>query len=108
MCPTPGRGESAAPGLVTDFRHCGHWTRVRENSATYDHLQLDEDESEVGEIEAAVKAHRLVTLTGVGEVGKTRLALEVAAQLADDPDGVWVFELAAVTDPAACPMRSAV
>src|SRR6201997_2903976 len=61
-------------------------------------------ESEVAEIEAAVKAHRLVTLTGVGGVGKTRLAVEVAAHLADEfPDGVWVFELAAVTDPAAVP-----
>ena len=50
------------------------------------------------------KAHRLVTLTGVGGVGKTRLALEVAARLADEfPDGVWLFELAAVTDPAAVP-----
>ena len=51
-----------------------------------------------------MKAHRLVTLTGVGGVGKTRLALEVAARLADEfPDGVWFFELAAVTDPAAVP-----
>src|SRR6478752_3653867 len=49
-------------------------------------------ESEVGEIEAALKTHRVVTLTGVGGVGKTRLALEVAARLADEfPDGVWVF-----------------
>ena len=40
----------------------------------------------------------------MGGVGKTRLALEVAAHLADEfPDGVWVFELAAVTDPAAVP-----
>src|SRR5258705_4131660 len=61
-------------------------------------------ESEVAEIEAAVKAHRLVTLTGVGGVGKTRRAIEVAARLADEfPDGVWLFELAAVTDPAAVP-----
>ena len=61
-------------------------------------------ESEVAEIEAAVRAHRLVTLTGVGGVGKTRLASEVAAQLADEfPDGVWLFELAAVADPAAVP-----
>ena len=61
-------------------------------------------ESEVAEVQAAVKTHRLVTLTGVGGVGKTRLALEVAARLADEfPDGVWVFELAAVTDPAAVP-----
>jgi len=61
-------------------------------------------ESEVAEIEAAVRSHQLVTLTGVGGVGKTRLALEVAGQLADEfPDGVWVFELAAVPDPAAVP-----
>jgi class 3 adenylate cyclase len=56
-------------------------------------------ESEVAELQAAVKAHRLVTLTGVGGVGKTRLALEVAARLADEfPDGVWFFELATVTE----------
>jgi len=61
-------------------------------------------ESEVGEVQAAVKAHRLVTLTGVGGVGKTRLALEVAGRLVDEfPDGVWFFELAAVSDPAAVP-----
>ena len=61
-------------------------------------------ESEADEVHAAVKAHRLVTLTGVGGVGKTRLAVEVAARLADEyPDGVWFFELAAVTDPAAIP-----
>jgi predicted ATPase len=61
-------------------------------------------ESEVAELQAAVKARRLVTLTGVGGVGKTRLALEVAARLADEfPDGVWFFDLAAVADPAAVP-----
>src|SRR6202046_2340125 len=61
-------------------------------------------ESELDEVQAAVKAHRLVTLTGVGGVGKTRMALEVAARVVDEfPDGVWVFELAAVTDPASVP-----
>jgi predicted ATPase/class 3 adenylate cyclase len=61
-------------------------------------------ESALAEVQAALKAHWLVTLTGVGGVGKTRLALEVAGRLADEfADGVWVFELAAVTDPAAVP-----
>jgi predicted ATPase len=60
--------------------------------------------TKVSELEAALRGHRLVTLTGVGGVGKTRLALEVAGRLADEfPDGIWVFELAAVTDPAAVP-----
>jgi predicted ATPase/class 3 adenylate cyclase len=61
-------------------------------------------ESDIDEVAAAVRAHRLVTLTGVGGVGKTRLALEVASQLRDEfPDGVWVFELATVSDPTAVP-----
>ncbi|MDT5146460.1 MAG: hypothetical protein QOC58_1105 [Mycobacterium sp.] len=61
-------------------------------------------QSEVAELQAIVRTHRLVTLTGVGGVGKTRLAVEVAARLTDEfPDGVWLFELAAVTDPAAVP-----
>ncbi|WP_232079295.1 ATP-binding protein [Mycobacterium conspicuum] len=61
-------------------------------------------ESEVADLQSALKANRLVTLTGVGGVGKTRLALEVAARLAGEfPDGVWFLDLAAVTDPAAVP-----
>jgi predicted ATPase/DNA-binding CsgD family transcriptional regulator len=45
--------------------------------------------------------HRLVTVTGAGGVGKTRLAAEVARQLADRyPDGVWFVGLGSVTDSA--------
>ncbi len=61
-------------------------------------------EADVAELVAAVQSHRLITLTGVGGVGKTRLALQVAAELVPEfPDGVWLVELAPVGDPAAVP-----
>jgi len=61
-------------------------------------------DSELTELATALTEHRLLTLTGVGGVGKTRLALEVAACASNDyPDGVFVIELAAVGDPAAVP-----
>ncbi|WP_433297485.1 helix-turn-helix transcriptional regulator [Actinoplanes sp. CA-030573] len=57
------------------------------------------------EIEAAtglLERHRLVTLTGPGGAGKTRLAAQVAAGRADrHPDGVWWVELATVSDSTA-------
>ena len=92
-----------APGLRTDFPQLRTLDVNPGNLRRVDTSFVGR-EAEVAQIEAAVRAHRLVTLTGVGGVGKTRLALEVAAHLADEfPDGVWVFELAAVTDPAAVP-----
>ena len=63
---------------------------------------------EVSEVRALVESCRLVTLTGAGGGGKTRLGLQVAAELLDGSgDGVWLVELAAVTDedavaPAIC------
>jgi class 3 adenylate cyclase len=92
-----------APGLRTEF------APLRTLDPTPGNLRppgtsLVGREAEVLEIASTVRARRLVTLTGVGGVGKTRLALEIALRLAHEyPDGVWVFELSAVTDPAAVP-----
>jgi predicted ATPase/class 3 adenylate cyclase/DNA-binding CsgD family transcriptional regulator len=59
---------------------------------------------ELAEVVDLVRANRLVTLTGVGGVGKTRLALEAGADLAGEfPDGVWLVELASVSDAASVP-----
>jgi predicted ATPase/DNA-binding CsgD family transcriptional regulator len=56
---------------------------------------------ERAELRDAVGAHRQVTAVGPGGVGKTRLALAVAADLAGDfEDGVWFVDLVPVTDPA--------
>ncbi|GFG49223.1 adenylate/guanylate cyclase domain-containing protein [Mycolicibacterium agri] len=100
--PTPvGLFQLRAPGLREQFPPLRALDTSRGNlrSATTSFIGRD---TEVGGIVTAVRAHRLVTLTGVGGVGKTRLALEVATALSDEfPDGVWLFELATVTDPAA-------
>ena len=56
-------------------------------------------QAELGALRAQVMGHRLVTLTGPGGSGKTRLAAQIAAELADRwPDGVWWIDLAPVTD----------
>ena len=57
-------------------------------------------EHELAAAAALLSAHRLVTLSGPGGSGKTRLALQLAADSVDDfPDGVWWVPLAAITDP---------
>ena len=57
-------------------------------------------ETEVIEVSKLIEASRLVTLTGAGGSGKTRLALQVAADALDDfADGVWLVELASLADP---------
>jgi class 3 adenylate cyclase len=56
-------------------------------------------QQELASIAKAVGTSRLVTLTGTGGVGKTRVAVQAAANMVTGfPDGVWLCELAAATD----------
>jgi predicted ATPase/class 3 adenylate cyclase/DNA-binding CsgD family transcriptional regulator len=63
---------------------------------------------EMNEIAQLVEANRLVTLTGAGGVGKTRLAVHVATNLAGGfENGAWYIDLAPITDPDVVPVTVA-
>ncbi|MEO8133346.1 MAG: tetratricopeptide repeat protein [Betaproteobacteria bacterium] len=65
-------------------------------------------EKEIEEVKHLLSRSRLLTLTGSGGCGKTRLAMQVAAdQLEGYPDGVWLAELAALADPGLVPQAVA-
>jgi predicted ATPase/DNA-binding SARP family transcriptional activator len=65
-------------------------------------------EQELAELERLLPEVRLLTLTGVGGVGKTRLALELAALVVEDfPGGVWFVDLSGIADPALVPQQVA-
>jgi predicted ATPase/DNA-binding CsgD family transcriptional regulator len=65
-------------------------------------------ENEIAGLKQHLAEHRLVTLTGSGGVGKTRLSLQAAGKVLDDfSDGVWLVELAPLTDPALVPQHVA-
>jgi predicted ATPase/DNA-binding CsgD family transcriptional regulator len=58
--------------------------------------------NELEEVRGLVRANRLVTLTGAGGCGKTRLAIEAIREISEDfPDGVWFCDLGPLADPHA-------
>ena len=65
-------------------------------------------EQDVSRIQQRLTAHRLVTLLGVGGIGKTRLSQQVARQLLEHyPNGVWLVELASLSDSVLVPQSVA-
>ena len=65
-------------------------------------------EVELDEVLGLVASHRLVTLVGAGGIGKTRLSIEVARHLLPRfVDGIWIVELAPLSDPELVPVAVA-
>ena len=87
------------PGLPADFPPIKTLDAYRHNLPA----QLTSfvgRQKEVAEVTDAVRKNRVVTLTGSGGTGKTRLALQVGAELLDQfPDGVWFIDLSSLTNP---------
>jgi predicted ATPase/DNA-binding winged helix-turn-helix (wHTH) protein len=85
--PTPPRPQTNLPGWVSEL------------------IGRDLELEEILKLSAS---HRLVTLAGAGGIGKTRLAIEAARNLLPGfADGVWVAELAPLTDPNLVPVTIA-
>ncbi|MFZ0324275.1 MAG: AAA family ATPase [Actinomycetes bacterium] len=95
----PGLGESFPPLRTPSVR------RTNLPSSTDEFIGRA---AELAEIVDAFGGHRLVTLTGAGGSGKTRMALEAASRLVPlRPDGVWLVELAPLSDGDLVPAKVA-
>jgi predicted ATPase/class 3 adenylate cyclase len=106
----------ATPEHVFQLGHCGlpaEFPPLRTLDARPHNLPLQLNsflgrERELAEVARLLGTARLLTLTGSGGTGKTRLALQAAAAALDAyPDGVWLVELAALADPALVPRAAA-
>ncbi|MFT3896018.1 MAG: adenylate/guanylate cyclase domain-containing protein [Anaerolineales bacterium] len=93
----------SAPNLLSEFPPL----KTQELSSNNLPAQLTSfigREKEIEEIKGLLAANRMVTLTGSGGAGKTRLSLQVGTQgLNQFSNGVWLLELAPITDPALVP-----
>ena len=90
-------------GVVTDFPAL-RTIDARPTNLTLQRTSFVGRAREMARVSDLMSAHRLVTLTGPGGTGKTRLALAVAAQLIDAfPDGVFMVDLSSIIEPALVP-----
>lgn len=91
------------PDLVSDFPEL-RTLDTHLNNLPHQPSSFVGRREELAEIVERVGGSRLVTLTGVGGSGKTRLALQTAAEVTDRfADGVWLVELARLTEPERLP-----
>lgn len=106
----------ASPERVLQLVHPGlraQFPPLRSLEATPNNLaqQLNSfvgRERELAEVRALLAKTRLLTLLGMGGIGKSRLSVQLGAELLDEyPDGVWLVELAPLADPLLVPQALA-
>jgi predicted ATPase/class 3 adenylate cyclase len=94
-------------GLPDEFPHLRSLDALPQNLPLQPNAFIGR-ERELTDLRRLLSSSRLLTLTGAGGSGKTRLALQLAAEsLEGYPDGVWLIDLAALTDPALVPQTVA-
>lgn len=79
------------------------WLPVREipNNLPHQPTSFLGRERELGDVKSMLRSAKLLTLLGMGGLGKTRLSLQVAAEVIHEyPDGVWFLDLAPIRDAA--------
>jgi predicted ATPase len=99
--PQPAPNDSANdPGSVVEFPRTPEHGRKRDNNLPLRLTGLVGRGREIEEVEEQLADHRLLTLSGAGGSGKTRLALAVAQEVVQDyEDGAWFVELAPLSEP---------
>jgi predicted ATPase/class 3 adenylate cyclase len=96
------------PGLLNDFPPLRTPDIVASHNLPAQLTNFVGRQAEIGRLREALTGGRLVTLTGAGGVGKTRLAVQAAAKLADQfGDGVCYVDLAPITHPGVVPLTVA-
>ena len=96
--PRPRRALSSLASMTRGSRGAG---RPRRHNLPVQVTSFVGRERDLAELATRLRTARLLTLTGTGGCGKTRLALQVAGEcIAAYPDGVWLVELAGLADPA--------
>jgi predicted ATPase/class 3 adenylate cyclase/DNA-binding CsgD family transcriptional regulator len=96
------------PDLVTEFPPLRVSTAVVSHNFPVQLTSFVGRGAQMTDLEKLLVDNRLVTLTGAGGAGKTRLAIEIAARIAPEfGDGVWYVDLAPITHPGLVPVAVA-
>ncbi|BCI80105.1 transcriptional regulator [Mycolicibacterium sp. TY66] len=96
------------PDLINDFPPLRTAKPARAHNLPAQLTSFIGRSAQLAQLQESLTEHRLVTLTGAGGAGKTRMAVEISSQLTEKfPDGVWYVDLAPITDPAVVAVAAA-